>query len=88
MKTVVRRQDHLTGFAALAGHNRRGSEICWIYMQKNWKKIEAIYGGHDAHLIHFIEVNPKEFDLFNFLSFSFRVYQDYSSVKNEVKKFE
>jgi hypothetical protein len=62
LKSVVRRQDHLTGFAALAGHSRRGCEICWIYMQKHWKKIETIYGEHDSHLIHFIEVNSKKFD--------------------------
>ena len=28
-------------------------------MQKNWKKIEMIYGVHDSHLIHFIEVNKN-----------------------------
>jgi hypothetical protein len=58
-KTVVRKQDHLTGFAALAANNRRGSEMCWVYLQKNWKKIENIYGGHDSHLIYFIEVINK-----------------------------
>jgi hypothetical protein len=33
--------------------------MCWTYMQKNWKKIESIYGQHDSHLIHFIEVKTK-----------------------------
>jgi len=46
----------LTGFASLASHNRRGCELAWEYMKKNWKKIESIYGEHDSHLIHFIEV--------------------------------
>ncbi len=58
-KTVVRKQDHLTGFASLAAHSRRGCEMCWTYMQKNWNKIEKIYGQHDSHLIHFIEVNKN-----------------------------
>ncbi len=57
MKTAVRKQDYLTGFVALAAHNRRGSKMCWTYMRDNWDKIESIYGKHDTHLIHFIEVN-------------------------------
>jgi hypothetical protein len=57
-------------------------------MQKNWKKIEAIYGVHDSHLIHFIEVNNNNsIHLIHTLLFS-RVYLDYLLVKNEVKKFE
>ncbi len=57
MKTAVRKQDYLAGFVALAANNRRGSEMCWTYMQDNWDKIERIYGKHDTHLIYFIEVN-------------------------------
>ncbi|UJR36799.1 hypothetical protein I4U23_029513 [Adineta vaga] len=57
----VRKQDHLTGFASLAAHNRRGCELCWTYMQKNWKQIEMIYGEHDTHLLHFIETIPALF---------------------------
>lgn len=30
-------------------------------MQKNWDKIEKIYGKHDSHLIHFIESIPGLF---------------------------
>lgn len=60
IKSQVRKQDHLTAFSALASHNRRGSEICWKYMQENWNKIQHIYGPHDTHLIHFIEVRDKK----------------------------
>jgi hypothetical protein len=30
--------------------------MAWKYMQENWDKIEDIYGEHDMHLIHFVEV--------------------------------
>ncbi|CAF1131754.1 unnamed protein product [Adineta steineri] len=59
--TAVRKQDHLTGFASLAQHNRQGCEMCWTYMQNNWNKIESIYGRHDSHLVHFIETVPGLF---------------------------
>ncbi|CAF0921394.1 unnamed protein product [Adineta ricciae] len=59
--TEVRKQDHLTGFASLASHNRRGCELCWKYMQDNWQHIETIYGAHDTHLLHFIETIPALF---------------------------
>jgi len=58
-------------------------------MQKNWNKIESIYGTHDSHLIHFIEVNKNNsIHLIHILFPSFRIYQDYLLVKNELKKFE
>ncbi len=56
----VRKQDHLTGFIALASHNRKGCELTWKYMQDNWDKIEDIYGECDSHLIHFVEVQKKK----------------------------
>ncbi|CAF3083526.1 unnamed protein product [Rotaria socialis] len=59
--TLVRKQDHLSAFSSLAAHNRRGSEICWMYMQENWKKIVQLYGEHDSHLIHYIENIPGLF---------------------------
>jgi len=59
--TEVRKQDHLTGFASIANHNRQGRELCWTYLQENWDKIEHIYGEHDTHLIHFIENVPAFF---------------------------
>ena len=56
LQDEVRVQDHLIAFTSLAGHNRQGSEICWKYLQENWPAIEEMYGEHDPHLIHFVEV--------------------------------
>ena len=59
IQNEVRKQDHSTAFISLATHNRKGCELAWKYMQENWNKIEDIYGEHDVHLIHFVEVQNK-----------------------------
>ena len=47
--------------------------MCWVYLQKNWKKIENLYGGHDATLIYFIEVIDKRIRFINYLFIHFRM---------------
>jgi hypothetical protein len=47
----VRQEYRLTGFVALATHDRKGCQLAWKYMQDNWDKIEDV-----SYLIHFIEV--------------------------------
>jgi hypothetical protein len=64
IQTYVRKQDHLIAFSSLAAHNRCGSELCWRYMQEHWQDIEDLYGEHDSHLIHFVEVRVNVYTVY------------------------